>query len=48
MTNTCICCGAIIPEGRQICPECEYDLTNYKPNGVKTKTVKKFIAEEHK
>lgn len=21
--NTCICCGAIIPEGRQVCPECE-------------------------
>lgn len=21
--NTCVCCGAIIPEGRQICPKCE-------------------------
>lgn len=21
--NTCICCGQIIPEGRQVCPECE-------------------------
>lgn len=21
--NTCICCGAIIPEGRQVCPICE-------------------------
>lgn len=21
--NTCICCGQIIPEGRQTCPECE-------------------------
>lgn len=23
MNNTCICCGAIIPEGRQVCPNCE-------------------------
>lgn len=23
MDNTCICCGRIIPEGRQICPSCE-------------------------
>lgn len=22
MENTCICCGAIIPEGRQICADC--------------------------
>jgi RNA polymerase subunit RPABC4/transcription elongation factor Spt4 len=21
--NTCIMCGAIIPEGRQVCPQCE-------------------------
>lgn len=21
--NTCICCGAEIPEGTQICPNCE-------------------------
>lgn len=21
--NTCVCCGAQIPEGRQICPICE-------------------------
>lgn len=23
MENRCICCGEIIPEGRQICPCCE-------------------------
>lgn len=23
MDNTCVCCGAIIPEGRQVCPNCE-------------------------
>lgn len=21
--NTCVCCGAVIPEGRQHCPICE-------------------------
>ena len=20
--NRCVCCGAIIPEGRQVCPQC--------------------------
>lgn len=23
MNNTCVCCGAIVPEGRQVCPICE-------------------------
>lgn len=23
MNNTCICCGEIIPEGRQVCPACD-------------------------
>ena len=45
MDNSCICCGAIIPEGRQICPQCEDSLKNYNPIGVKTLTIKKFIAE---
>lgn len=21
--NTCVCCGEVIPEGRQVCPRCE-------------------------
>ena len=21
--NLCVCCGAVIPEGRQVCPNCE-------------------------
>lgn len=21
--NTCVCCGSVIPEGRQVCPVCE-------------------------
>ena len=23
MDNRCICCGAVIPEGRMVCPNCE-------------------------
>lgn len=23
MTNKCVCCGSVIPEGRLICPNCE-------------------------
>lgn len=44
--NTCICCGEIIPEGRQVCPACEKQLKNYKPKGVKTKTVGKYVAPD--
>lgn len=25
MENRCICCGEVIPEGRQVCPTCEND-----------------------
>ena len=25
MENRCVCCGAIIPEGRMVCPICEMD-----------------------
>ena len=23
-TEKCVCCGAVIPEGRQVCPSCEW------------------------
>ena len=26
MTEKCVCCGAVIPEGRQVCPSCQ--ITN--------------------
>ena len=38
MDNTCVCCGEIIPEGRQVCPRCEYNLANCE--------VKKFDADD--
>lgn len=32
--NRCVCCGAVIPEGLQICPNCELN----PPLLVKEKT----------
>ena len=28
MDNTCVCCGAAIPEGRQVCKACEEGFTD--------------------
>ena len=25
--NYCISCGEVIPEGRQVCPKCEYEFS---------------------
>ena len=30
MDNKCVCCGAVIPEGRQVCPSCENKRTRPK------------------
>ncbi len=30
MSETCVCCGREIPEGRQICPICEYKAEHGK------------------
>ena len=26
----CVCCGEMIPEGRQVCPDCEHKVTQNK------------------
>ena len=39
--NTCVCCGAIIPEGRQICSECGRTLLN-TAYGVSSSYTKNF------
>lgn len=31
--NTCVCCGEIIPEGRQVCPRCEKVPSGKKMKG---------------
>ena len=30
MSERCVCCGAEIPEGRQVCPSCEQKVVNKK------------------
>ena len=34
--NRCVCCGAVIPEGTQVCPKCTKEYWNHearrKPN----------------
>ncbi len=35
MEDRCICCGEIIPEGRQICPICELDIKTEESEGDK-------------
>ena len=32
MDNRCVCCGEIIPEGRQVCPNCE---AFYEKQGIR-------------
>lgn len=36
-TETCVCCGAEIPEGRQVCPKCEnkYSAIRYRRRAYK-------------
>ena len=38
MKNSCVVCGEIIPEGRQVCPSCEITTTENL-----LKTVKKIL-----
>ena len=30
MNDTCVCCGAPVPEGRQVCPKCEQKYDPYE------------------
>lgn len=39
-TDRCVCCGEIIPEGRQVCPRCEGRVENAEANRSASKTRK--------
>ena len=48
--DRCVCCGEIIPEGRQICPQCEIELQS-KPDvgavlGIEEKIDENLISED--
>lgn len=48
--DRCVCCGAIVPEGRQVCPQCEIELQS-KPDvgavlGIEDKIDENLINED--
>ena len=44
--ETCVVCGEIIPEGRQICPNCEKDKT-LLGYGKKSRLLQVMLVVEH-
>lgn len=47
--DRCVCCGEIVPEGWQVCPQCEVELQS-KPDigavlGIEEKTDENLISE---
>ena len=47
--DRCVCCGEIVPEGRQVCPQCEVELQS-KPDigavlGIEEKIDENLISE---
>lgn len=37
MTDTCVCCGEYVPEGRQVCIACETDSSENRRNNKSNK-----------
>lgn len=46
--DRCVCCGAVIPEGRMVCPLCEANAKELIPVGDSIKHRKIFLRHEHK
>lgn len=43
MENHCVCCGSVIPEGRQVYRECETESIDKRSfPGIKIKTIKEY------
>lgn len=40
MDNRCVCCGEIIPEGRQVCPNCENGPMDIFDMGLSTRATR--------
>ena len=48
--DRCVCCGEIVPEGRQVCPRCEIELQS-KPDvgvvlGIEEKADENLISKD--
>ena len=47
--NYCVCCGLEVPEGRQVCSDCEYDYeldALYERRNKKKNNKSKYKDEE--
>ena len=40
MDNRCVCCGEIIPEGRQVCPNCNASVGTHTVDSCESKNAK--------
>lgn len=47
LADVCVVCGSLVPEGRQICPECALRPVKKKENSEKP-TVKKLSVGKRK
>lgn len=45
--NKCICCGSVIPEGRQVCPSCERKFGMIKDSGERTQFASGAVRDMH-
>lgn len=43
MVDRCICCGEVIPEGRQVCPKCEGKTDRKRIFDVNCITCRRFF-----
>ena len=41
----CVCCGEIIPEGRQVCPTCENGRSKTKPRYIDAEKLKRHMRQ---
>ena len=45
MEDRCVCCGEIIPEGRQVCHTCENEKTSRKMGkGIKFERIRRITG----
>ena len=46
MEEHCVACGAIIPEGRQVCPMCEKGVIEWYQLQLSSKSVKSRLTKD--
>lgn len=48
--DRCVCCGEIVPEGRMVCPQCEFELQSKSTVGevldIEEKIDENLISED--